>query len=71
MKLKEEKREIEWKEKKSASDVRRLSDIEEEMKPFETFINDAREHRQQIKNEIGILPALSTFIYSQIRCATI
>lgn len=54
MKLKEEKREIEAKEKQSKADTKRLSAIEKEMRPFETFINDARAHREEIKKEIGI-----------------
>jgi hypothetical protein len=53
--LKDERNDIESKDRPSKKDRERLKIIEEEMKPLENFINDARKHREQIKLEIGML----------------
>lgn len=53
MKLKNEKRHLEAIEKPSKKDQERLKVIIEEMQPLENFINEARQHREQIKLEIG------------------
>jgi hypothetical protein len=65
MELKDEKAEIEAKKNLTPKLKKRLSEIEEEMKPLNQFLDDARFHRQQIKKETGmvsflLVPFLST-----------
>ena len=53
IKLRDEKRDIEYKEKLSKKEKERIQEIEVELIPLENFINDARKHCEQIKLEIG------------------
>jgi hypothetical protein len=52
--LKEEKIEIEGKSQKSRDDRKRLKEIELEMKPLEKFLDDAKLHRKEIKDVVGV-----------------
>ena len=53
--MQEEKSAIEEKEKKTKKDQLRLREIEEEMKPLEQFLDDAKLQRAAIKAEIGTM----------------
>ena len=50
--LQEEKTAIEEKERKSRKDNDRLKEIEAEMKPLQTFLDEAKKQREAIKAEI-------------------
>lgn len=54
MELETEMKEIQDKTKLTAKMKKRLSEIEDEMKPLKQFLEDARFHRAQIKKEIGM-----------------
>ena len=62
VKLEEKHRTFEAKERKTAKDKRDLKQLEKEMLPLKTFLEDAAIHRTAIKAEIGILP------YSVFHC---
>lgn len=51
--LEDEKLTIDEKKTKSASDKKKLLEIEEEMAPLEKFLKDAQTHRLAIKSETG------------------
>lgn len=51
--LEEEKLTIEEKKKQSASDKKKLREIEDEMAPLQKFLKDAQTHRLAIKRETG------------------
>jgi hypothetical protein len=57
--LQEEKSSIEEKERKTKKDQLRLRAIEEEMKPLEEFLAEAKLQRAAIKAEIGMIEILS------------
>lgn len=54
--LEEEHRTLEAKERKTAKDKRDLKQLEKEVLPLKTFLEDAAIHRKAIKAEIGIIP---------------
>lgn len=54
VKLEEELREIQEKEKKTTADKREMKRLEKEIAPLKSFVEDAASHRKAIKSEIGI-----------------
>ena len=60
--LQEEKSAIEEKERKTKKDQLRLRKIEEEMKPLEQFLAEAKLQRAAIKAEIGTVIECDCFL---------
>lgn len=54
VKLEEEHRDLEAKERKSAKDKLELKKLEKKIQPLKSFLDDAASHRKAIKAEIGI-----------------
>lgn len=57
--LEEKYRTLEAKERKTAKDKRDLKQLEKEILPLKTFLEDAAIHRKAIKDELGIFPDFS------------
>ena len=52
--LEEERNSLKEKEKLRSNDKKRLKEIEEEILPLKTFLEDAQKQRDALKKEIGM-----------------